>query len=546
MTMRNHREDSVHYFGGRLMNRTWSAILPAVLVTGLVALSVVAASPDAEESRVAGEMVDTDVPATYRLPAVKPSADVASAEEIAVEAAAPATEAKPTEGSALAGTAEEVGPLEAADIAMPDQNEAVAEVNPTEAAPGTAAVSEDVTPLPSNDGLMNTESDPPREVYMSRPETGEPLYGVAVVPEVRRDAVMATPMVRDAGIVVNNERVEGPVAQAIVAPTTSELTTQLLPAVQRGFGLAQKRAYFAARTEFVQVLRRIAQSHDAAADTDEHAQALAAGLRALDEAEDFVPNGVQLEAELDVRRVASSHRTNVLPDEFEKVTPLEAVTLYHTFAQEQLRIAVAGEQAGSMVLYGMGTIYAKLAQNRDEDAQMIKCAMTMYSAALATCPNNYMAANELGVLACRSGRVDEAIGLFQQTIDFAPSAVAYHNLAMALQKVGQHEAAAANEVESQRLAMLERSRGEVSRRAGIQWVTPAEMARAGRQEIGTPADMNLAQPLAPQPERSTWRKVVDSTKSLPFPGKNSGNDALGPRPVEQVAEPARVNPRRWR
>jgi tetratricopeptide (TPR) repeat protein len=272
------------------------------------------------------------------------------------------------------------------------------------------------------------------------------------------------------------------------APTTAELTNQLLPAVQRGYNLAQRGAFFAARTEFVQVLRRVAQAKDAVSGTDEHARALAAGLRALDEANDFVPQGAQLEAELDVRTVASSHRTPVLADYPEEVMPQEAVDLYHSYAQQQLASAAATEQAGSMALYGLGKIYARLAERRDDDVQLTRGAMTMYSAALATCPDNHMAANELGVLLCRTGHPDEAVKRFERTIDLAPSATAYHNLAVAQQKIGMQGPAAANEQESQRLATLERAAGAVSKRAGIQWVSPAEMARVTQQpETSVPA-----------------------------------------------------------
>src|SRR4051812_6652490 len=99
-------------------------------------------------------------------------------------------------------------------------------------------------------------------------------------------------------------------AGALLVPATSNgLAKQLLPATQRGYHLAQRGAFFAARTEFIQVLRRVAQAKDTSVGTDEHSRQLAAGLRAMDEADDFVPQGAQLEAELDVRKVASAHRT---------------------------------------------------------------------------------------------------------------------------------------------------------------------------------------------------------------------------------------------
>jgi tetratricopeptide (TPR) repeat protein len=283
------------------------------------------------------------------------------------------------------------------------------------------------------------------------------------------------------------ERNSTAVSTAIAYPaTTKELTSQLLPAVQRGYNLAQRGAFFAARTEFIQVLRRVAQAQDAGSDTDAHARALAAGLRALDEADDFVPQGAQLEAELDVRTVASSHRTPVLRDYSDTVMPQEALALYHTYAQQELAFAASGEQTGSMALYGLGKVYARLAERRDDDVQYTRDAMTMYSAALDACPENHLAANELGVVLCRTGHAAESIRHFERTIDRAPSATAYHNLAVAQQKLGMSGQAAANEQEAQRLAAIERSSGVISRRAGVQWVTPAEMARVSQPAAPTP------------------------------------------------------------
>ncbi len=298
---------------------------------------------------------------------------------------------------------------------------------------------------------------------------------------------------------------QAPAALAYPA-TKAELTNQLLPAVQRGYNLAQHGAFFAARTEFIQVLRRVAQAKDAGSSTDDHARALAAGLRALDEADDFVPQGVQLEAELDVRKVASSHRTPVLRDYPEEVLPQEAVVLYHSYAQQELSIAARGEQAGSMALYGLGKVNARLAERRDDDVQLTRGAMTMYSAALNACPDNHMAANELGVLLCRTGHAAEAVGRFTRAIDLAPNATAYHNLAVAQQKLGMAGQAAANEQESQRIAALDRSMGAVSRRAGVQWVSPAEMARVTQPGSPRPVVLNPATAAGPTTIGQTqWR-----------------------------------------
>jgi tetratricopeptide (TPR) repeat protein len=297
-----------------------------------------------------------------------------------------------------------------------------------------------------------------------------------------------------------------PAANLAYPTNTAELTSQLLPAVQRGYNLAQHGAFFAARTEFIQVLRRVAQAKDAGSASDEHARALAAGLRALDEADDFVPQGVQLEAELDVRSVASSHRTPLLRDYPEDVLPEEAVTMYHSYAQQRLASAAANEQTGSMALYGLGKVYARMAERRDDDVQCTRSAMTMYSAALEACPNNHLAANELGFLLCRTGHPAESIKQFQRAIDLAPNAIAYHNLAVAQEKLGRAGQAAANEQQSQRLAAIERSQGQISQRAGVQWVSPGEMARVTQPispSPSTPSTFTAAKP-AP-PARTTWR-----------------------------------------
>jgi tetratricopeptide (TPR) repeat protein len=331
-----------------------------------------------------------------------------------------------------------------------------------------------------------------------------PVVGIFEPPQdriaVRSSTVKQKPALHPIAGEQANETAAIPAPASLASPPTmAELTSQLLPAVQRGYNLAQHGAFFAARTEFVQVLRRVAQAKDAGSDTNEHARALAAGLRALDEADDFVPQGVQLEAELDVRSVASSHRTPVLRDYAQDVMPQDAAVQYHSYAQQQLAIVAAGEQAGSMALYGLGKVYARLAERRDDEVQLTRGAMTMYSAALDACPNNHLAANELGVLLCRTGRPTDAVRQFERTIDLAPNATAYHNLAVAQQKLGMPGQAGANEQESQRLAALERSTGAISRRAGVQWVSPAEMARVTQSVSpntpAVPAPATAARPI---------------------------------------------------
>jgi tetratricopeptide (TPR) repeat protein len=430
------------------MNRFWSSILACLAATLAIASQPAVAGNSS--FAVQGGMVDSDVPATYRLPAVAPANAPAPTIVIAQKPlfAAPGSDepVRRPETHTVTGSTEESHPNEVSLPAgtPPDDSRAHA----------TAAGNVASTAQPSLPAVP--PSAPP----------SEPIQTVAGITKP-------------------------------VFPATAPFSPQLLPAVQRGTGLAERGALHAARTEFIQVLRRLAQAKDAAANSDDQSRALAAGLRALDEAADFVPEGVQLEAEMNVRSIASSHRTPVLAEE-DDVTPFEAIAFYHSFAQKQLAKAAAAERAGSMSLYGLGRVHARLAEQSDDDLEQTRVATTMYAAALEACPDNHLAANELGVLVCRAGRVEEACRLFEQAINVSPSSTAYHNLAMAQRRLGKHHESAANEQESQRLASWERSRGDLSRRAGIRWVARDELASAGQSNQWTVATSNSPPPTTGQ------------------------------------------------
>src|SRR3972149_3922667 len=99
--------------------------------------------------------------------------------------------------------------------------------------------------------------------------------------------------------------------------------------IRHGFELAGRKAYFAARSEFIVALRLVAQGLDTDEQTRNHGKSLAAGLTALKEAEDFIPSGSKLEADLDIPGIIASHSTSVLKDaELSAITPLTALKSY--------------------------------------------------------------------------------------------------------------------------------------------------------------------------------------------------------------------------
>lgn len=264
------------------------------------------------------------------------------------------------------------------------------------------------------------------------------------------------------------------------APTTADLSRQLLPTVRTAYGLAQHGAVYAAQTDFIQVLRRVAEAKDATEGVDIHARALAAGLRALDEADDFAPQGAQLEANLDVAVIVSAHRTPVLHKQAATTRPAEAIALYQQFARQQLAQAVAGEQAGSMALYGLGKVENRLALAANGELRHERKALTMFLAALDAGPGNHLAANEIGVLLSRGGYPEDAAALFRRAIDAAPTSTSYHNLAVVERTLGYHEQSAANEQYAQHLAARDRAAGAASQASGVQWVAPQELSRVAQ------------------------------------------------------------------
>lgn len=304
-------------------------------------------------------------------------------------------------------------------------------------------------------------------------------------------------------------------------PVTAGLSAQLLPSVQRAYALAQRGSLYAAQTEFIQMLRQIAQAKDADEGYDDHSRALAAGLRALDEADDFAPSGVQLEAEMNVAVTASSHRTPVLGGCAGDVLPQEAIAQYHCYARQKLAQAVDGEQAGSMALHGLGKVYCRLAEEAPNDSRHQRKAMTMFLAALDAGPQNHLAANEVGVLLSRGGHQTEAEVMFKRSIDLAPNSTAYRNLAVCEQKLGQLDHATADGQYADQLAVRERSAGAVSRSLGVRWVTPQELA-------------GVAQP-QPLPPSQIASPIVASRTAAP----------LGPARGPANAQPTHAPNVRW-
>ena len=325
--------------------------------------------------------------------------------------------------------------------------------------------------------------------------------------------------------------------------STNELSKRLEPEVQAAFQLGRSGAVYAARAKFVAVLRRIALAKDAEDGSTRHAKALAAGLRALDDADDFVPNGDALEAELDVPAIARSHGFRLGAS---GVSPHQAVAIYSQHAAQKLAAAAGGEPAGSMALYGLGKSYLRLAA-QGGDTTATRKSTVMFQAAVDANPQNYLAANELGVRLAAAGRYERASHVLR-TAAQQPGAIAlvHANLAAVEQRLGRQQAAVAAQHQSERLAHDEHVAGEVSRRHGVQWVSPDAFRTAPRAGAAPVTPAAPAMAAAPQPQgppaEGGWSSFVRTAKRVtgwnsPAPATVQPPAAYNRAPIGAPAQP---------
>jgi polysaccharide export outer membrane protein len=261
-----------------------------------------------------------------------------------------------------------------------------------------------------------------------------------------------------------------------------------------GYELAGRGALFAARAEFRAALIILAQALDAEKRTSQHSQMLAAAWVALKEAEDFLPQGGNGVSPLNLSEIVARHDSPVLKDHpLHFLTPLEAYQIYLGFAQDLLSRAVASEITGSMALRGLGKIYAEwkgagsLSQGNSE-AQ----AMVFYQAALNVWPENYMAANDLGVLLARGERWEDAACVLEYARRIRPNPIILANLSKVYRQTGRTYQA------SQILVDLPNASppGDVTRDSfaqNVAWVPPETLSNDGLATERTNEESRSAQ-----------------------------------------------------
>jgi hypothetical protein len=244
--------------------------------------------------------------------------------------------------------------------------------------------------------------------------------------------------------------------------------------------------FYSARNELIKGLTLISQSLDVQQGTATHSAALTAGLTALEEARDFAATGSQQSRATNVAVIAATHQTKLPTPIAAGTSPVVAQQQYFGFAQDQLTIAAGGLPASSDILYRLGRLQTALSAHDDDPTTLhVPQAMVFHQAALATDGNNWLAANELGVLYVRYGQLPQARQLLVQSVMIHPHRQGWHNLAVIHRRLGEVDLAQRAEAEVQ---LLDKQQGpDATANDMVRWVDPKTFAASGGGDATWPA-----------------------------------------------------------
>lgn len=226
--------------------------------------------------------------------------------------------------------------------------------------------------------------------------------------------------------------------------------------------LAERGACLSAEQEHFKALWLSAQLLDAMHGGTSRSEALAAARQAFDESDDFA-RYLPENAGADVRPQIVGHKTVVLQNSPQPIAPLATLQGYYDYASTQLVRAVDGEPLASQALSGLAQIQALLLVDKHESTAPAK-AIALFQSAIAVDPKNALAANELGVLFTKYGRLESAHQAFTLSLQAEQRPATWHNLARVYDLLGKPEMATQARDRKQTLLEAERARQSVTLR----------------------------------------------------------------------------------
>lgn len=326
---------------------------------------------------------------------------------------------------------------------------------------------------------------------------------------------------------VEAEVAESPfVAQQVSSSQTVPLLTAAPSAEERaskhisyGKSLARRGSVFAARQELMQALRIIAESYDIQTRSRDYTGRLARGWRALQESDDFIAMDAQQQINMNLADILDTHATQIIDrKDWERLSPIEAMQAYYAFAEAQMLQAIGKSTVGSEALFAMGKLLTTAARfDASGKPQDRTKAMVMHQVALSADSDNYLSANELGVLLANNGRWKQALELFTRSLKIEQTAATWKNMAVAHEQVSlrsQDPEERHQQAEWAELAMneFERLSGEsvrVQSAASQDWTTPEQFNdMAAMPEI----EGQVQSASAPGVKTSSRKKLIQNVK----------------------------------
>jgi polysaccharide export outer membrane protein len=212
--------------------------------------------------------------------------------------------------------------------------------------------------------------------------------------------------------------------------------------IKEGRRLAAKGAIFSAQTKFDEALELISDTLDAEQHTHAHNSALKFGMIALREVDDFFRPGSDL-ADPDPAEIAATHSTKILKGaKSRSVSRVEALQLYCSFATSQFAVAVDRVPEASHALCQLGRLQPYLIERERERCVLADPkARSFFQASLLVDPENFHAANELGVILARCGELETAKKTLLYSASLARRVEIFQNLAAVYKGLGDENAA---------------------------------------------------------------------------------------------------------
>jgi tetratricopeptide (TPR) repeat protein len=315
--------------------------------------------------------------------------------------------------------------------------------------------------------------------------------------------------------------------------------------IDYALNLAERGAVQSAQAEFIMALDLIADSLDADMRdaTRAHARAVQAGLIAIEESKDFVPADTPHDIAINLSQLAATHQTPVLKNiDLARMTRAEALQGYHSYATQQLAFAGGRSTIASSALYGLGRAASVSAAGAScRNPLGAPNAMAFYQAALLVDPQNYLAANELGVLLARYGDLESAAGQLVNSLSIKPQVETWHNLAVVYKRMGQ--SAKAEQAEQQRAKLLAAPRdsvaaagnpGDLGSRPVLRWVDADTFAASSPQTGFDGPTVTNSNPGSPAKSGSLGKRLV--SKLMPWRNTDKTTQNAGSTQTSQQAD----------